>query len=73
MESIGSALNQCQRSEAGHWRRPQRGQVTFFKGLLARLTTPRLDPEWADRACDLYLYNPDGKSFTRIERPRLAA
>jgi hypothetical protein len=34
---------------------------------------PRLDPEWADRACDLYLYNPDGKSFARVERRRLAA
>jgi hypothetical protein len=32
-----------------------------------------LDPEWADRACDLYLYNPDGKSFARVERRRLAA
>jgi energy-coupling factor transporter ATP-binding protein EcfA2 len=35
---------------------------------------PRLDPEWADQACDLYLYRPDAKTSTKvIRRPRLAA
>jgi hypothetical protein len=35
---------------------------------------PKLDPEWADRACELYLYHPEAKtSEWYVRRPRLAA
>lgn len=35
---------------------------------------PRLDAEWADRACELYLYNPGAKRSEKVvRRPRLAA
>ena len=35
---------------------------------------PRLDPEWSDRACNLYLYRAEDTGFTRVlRRPRLAA
>jgi hypothetical protein len=35
---------------------------------------PKLDQEWADRACELYLYRPEVKTSERVvRRPRLAA
>jgi len=35
---------------------------------------PKLDPEWAERACELYLYRPEVKPSDKVvRRPRLAA